>query len=140
MNGEPREGNLTTANLVASPKTPTGSRDDGHRVLQEVVAENRLKHLGKEETQLAPLFAEDVASEFRLRWDVVQKGFVDDPRRAVRDGDELIAQVMKSMAETFSNERASLEGQLNQADHSSTENLRLTLRGYRSFFERLLSV
>jgi hypothetical protein len=140
MNGAPCEDNLTTANLVASPKTPIGSRDDGDRVLQEAVPETRLKHLGKEETQLAPLFAENVAGEFRSRWDVVQKGFVDDPRRAVRDGDELIAQVMKSMAEAFSNERASLEGQLNQTDRSSTENLRLVLRGYRSFFERLLSV
>jgi hypothetical protein len=130
MNGAPCEDNLTTANLVASPKTPIGSRDDGDRVLQEAVPETRLKHLGKEETQLAPLFAENVAGEFRSRWDVVQKGFVD----------ELIAQVMKSMAEAFSNERASLEGQLNQTDRSSTENLRLVLRGYRSFFERLLSV
>jgi hypothetical protein len=140
MNGEPCEGNLTTAISSPPPKTPTASRDDGDRVLQELVPENRLKHLGKEETQLAPLFAEDVACEFRSRWDVVQKGFVDDPRRAVRDGDELIAQVIKSMAETFSNERTSLEGQLNDSDHSSTENLRLALRGHRSFFERLLSV
>jgi hypothetical protein len=44
------------------------------------------------------------------------------------------------MEQTFSNERAALEGQLNQTDHSSTENLRLALRGYRSFFERLLPV
>lgn len=41
---------------------------------------------------------------------------------------------------TFSNERAKLEGQLNQTDKASTENLRVALRRYRSFFERLLSL
>jgi hypothetical protein len=46
---------------------------------------------------------------------------------------------MKSLAETFSNERATLEGQLDQTDKASTETLRIALRRYRSFFERLLS-
>jgi hypothetical protein len=91
-----------------------------------------------EETILAPLFAEDVASEFRSRWDAVQRGFVDDPKQSVRAGDELVAQVIKSLAETFSGQRAALEG--DQADRASTENLRLALRRYRSFFERLLSI
>ena len=52
----------------------------------------------------------------------------------------LVAQVMKSLAETFSNERAKLEAQMDQTDKASTENLRVTLRRYRSFFERLLSL
>jgi hypothetical protein len=81
----------------------------------------------------------DVAKEFRSRWDTVQIGFVDDPRQAVRQGDELVGQVMKSLAETFSNERATLEGQLDQTDKASTETLRIALQRYRSFFERLLS-
>jgi len=70
----------------------------------------------------------------------VQIGFVDDPRQAVRQADELVAQVMKSLAETFSSERASLEEQLEQTDSASTENLRVALRRYRSFFQRLLSL
>lgn len=92
----------------------------------------------REESDLAPLFAEDVATEFRSRWDVVQRGFVDDPRQSVRAGDELVAQVIKSLVETFSGQRASVEGE--RADQASTENLRLALRRYRSFFERLLSI
>jgi CHAD domain-containing protein len=59
---------------------------------------------------------------------------------AVRQGDELVAQVMNSLAETFSKERAKLEGQLGQTDKASTETLRVALRRYRSFFERLLSL
>jgi hypothetical protein len=92
----------------------------------------------REESDLAPLFAEDVATEFRSRWDVVQRGFVDEPRQSVRAGDELVAQVIKSLAETFSGQRAAVEGE--RADQASTENLRLALRRYRSFFERLLSI
>jgi hypothetical protein len=99
---------------------------------------NRVPSPNGDEAILAPLFAEDVAIEFRSRWDVVQRGFVDDPKQAVRAGDELVAQVIKSLAETFSGQRAALEGE--QADRASTENLRLALRRYRSFFERLLSI
>ena len=58
----------------------------------------------------------------------------------MRQADELVAQVMKSLAETFSSERASLEEQLEQTDSASTENLRVALRRYRSFFQRLLSL
>jgi hypothetical protein len=70
----------------------------------------------------------------------VQSSFVDDPKLAVRHGDELVAQVMKSLAESFSKERAQLEGQFERPDEVSTENLRVALRQYRSFFERLLSL
>jgi hypothetical protein len=81
-----------------------------------------------------------VADGFRARWDAVQSSFVDDPRQAVRRGDALVAQVMKSLAETFSKERASLEAQLDRSDDAGTENLRVALRLYRSFFKRLLSL
>ena len=90
--------------------------------------------------RLAALFPQEVANDYRSRWDVVQRGFVDDPRQAVRQGDELVAQVLKNLSESFSNERATLEGQLGKADQASTETLRVALRRYRSFFERLLAV
>jgi hypothetical protein len=47
---------------------------------------------------------------------------------------------MKRLAEMFAAERAKLEGQWDRGDDGSTEELRLTLRRYRSFFGRLLSV
>jgi hypothetical protein len=93
-----------------------------------------------EEKQLAPLFLPDIAKAFRSRWDTVQRGFVDDPRQAVRQGDELVGQVMKSLAETFSTERATFESQPDQTGKASTESLRIALRRHRSFFERLLSL
>ncbi|HEY5283290.1 MAG TPA: hypothetical protein VIM14_10915, partial [Polyangia bacterium] len=81
-----------------------------------------------------------VTSDFRLRWDSVQSSFVDDPAQAVRQGDELVAQVLKSLAESFSSERAKLEGPVDASVKASTEDLRVALRRYRSFFERLLSL
>lgn len=93
-----------------------------------------------EEEELAPLFAPDAANGFRADWDAVQISFVDDPKQAVRKADELVAEVMTCLAETFSKERAQLEDQVDQTDEASTENLRVALRRYRSFFQRLLSL
>jgi len=89
---------------------------------------------------LAPLFSPDLTKELRLRWTAVQSSFVDDPREAVRQGNELVIQAMKSLTDTFSNERAKREGQVDHTAKASTENLRISLRSYRSFFERLLSL
>jgi hypothetical protein len=47
---------------------------------------------------------------------------------------------MKDMAATFSDERKKLEHQWEQGDKVSTEDLRLVLRRYRSFFDRFLSI
>ena len=89
---------------------------------------------------LAELFAADVAQTFRSRWDAVQIGFVDDPKQAVQQADELVAQVMKSLAESFSRQRATIEGDVGGGSEASTENLRVALQRYRSFFQRLLSL
>jgi hypothetical protein len=93
-----------------------------------------------EEERPVPLFPRDVAADFRGQWDSIQIGFVDDPRNAVERADELVAQVMKRLAETFARERDTLEKQLNQSESASTENLRVALTSYRSFFKRLLSL
>ena len=88
----------------------------------------------------APLFPETEAGALRRRGDSVQASFVDEPRRAVEQADELVANAMKRLAETFANERATLESQWDRGDSVSTEDLRLALQRYRSFFERLLSI
>jgi hypothetical protein len=139
MSTEPEEKILTTADLAAATVIPTAQREV-NRDQKEPVIENKNPDVRSEDEQLAPLFLPDVAKDFRSHWDAVQRSFVDDPRQAVRQADELVAQVMKGLAETFSNERAKLEAQVDQTDKASTENLRVALRRYRSFFERLLSL
>jgi hypothetical protein len=86
-----------------------------------------------------PLFAGDEAEGFRGRWTEIQTGFVDEPRRAVEDADALVAEVMQRLAETFSSERATLEKEWDGDGEPSTEDLRVGLQRYRSFFDRLLS-
>jgi hypothetical protein len=100
MNREPKEKSLTTADLAAAAEIPT-AQQEVNRDRKEPVIENQNSDVRSEDEQLAPLFLPDVAKDFRSRWDAVQRSFVDDPRQAVRQADELVAQVMKSLAETF---------------------------------------
>ena len=139
MNTELNESRLTTASLAAAAAMAATQREV---VLDPNEAAIRLSSADptSEAVTLAPLFLPEVATGFRTRWDAVQSSFVDDPREAVRQGDELVAQVMKSLAETFAGERAKLEGQVDPTDQASTEDLRVALRRYRSFFQRLLSL
>jgi hypothetical protein len=92
------------------------------------------------EEELGPLFPADEVSNLRARWDAVQVGFVDEPRQAVADADQLIAATMKRLAEMFAQEREKLEHQWDRGNDVSTEDLRVALRRYRAFFSRLLSV
>ena len=92
------------------------------------------------EEEQGQLLAQDLVSELRGRWDQVQTGFVDEPRAAVKEADELVAQAMKRLAEVFADERARLEQQWDRGDNVNTEDLRIALKKYRTFFQRLLSV
>lgn len=88
----------------------------------------------------APLFSASESNELVSRWSSVQAAFVDEPRQAVEQADELVATTMQRLAEIFAEERARLEGQWDGGDSVSTEELRIALRRYRSFFRRLLAV
>ena len=92
------------------------------------------------EAEQTPLFADGEVQEFRSKWDAIQTSFVDEPRRAVEQADGLVASAMKRLAEQFADERSRLEGQWDKGDDVSTEELRIALQRYRSFFARLLSV
>jgi hypothetical protein len=87
-----------------------------------------------------PLFAQNDTQDLRSRWEKVQIGFVDEPRTAVVQADELVAHAIKRLAEVFATERHKLETEWDKTDDVSTEDLRVALRRYRSFFDRLLSV
>lgn len=86
------------------------------------------------------LLAASEAQELRSRWEKIQTGFVDEPRKAVQDADALVAQTTKQLAESFSRERTKLEQEWDRGDNVSTENLRIALRRYRTFFDRLLAM
>ena len=74
------------------------------------------------------------------RWTEIQRDFVDEPKRAVEQANELVSDLMEQLVGSFRSEQARLEGQWDQGEEASTEDLRLILQRYRSFFERLLEV
>jgi hypothetical protein len=86
------------------------------------------------------LFPNNELDELRSRWAAVQTAFVDEPRSAVQQADGLVAAAMKRLAEVFAQERSQLEQQWDRGDNVSTEDLRIALQRYRTFFQRLLSV
>jgi hypothetical protein len=86
-----------------------------------------------------PLVPRQRAEEYSGRWDAVKGGFVDEPRQAVAAADQLVSELLDELQEMFRSQRHDIEQGLD-ADQTSTEDFRLALRRYRSFFERLLSV
>jgi hypothetical protein len=88
---------------------------------------------------LEPLFDEQQAKELRDRWYALQARFVDDPRETVQEADSLVAELLQELARGFSSARSNLEQQWSGGGDASTEDLRVTLQRYRSFFERMLA-
>ena len=86
------------------------------------------------------LLPDNVVQGLRNHWNNVQSGFVDEPQAAVRQADELVAIAMKRLAEGFTEQRNTLEHQWTGGKDVSTEDLRIALRKYRAFFERLLAI
>jgi hypothetical protein len=123
------EGELSTADLV-EPKPRQQAED-----LVDAAPPATADAEGAE-----PLFPQQEADDLRGRWNAIQAGFVDEPRRAVEEADGLVAKAIKRVAETFADERAGLESQWDRGSDVSTEDLRQALRRYRSFFDRILSV
>jgi len=155
-----REHELTTADL-ARPRDDMRGRSDEHIVAREehdkriradapaptTTAAPHREDARREGMNAAParetralLFPEEEAARFHERWTDAQAAFVDEPRAAVERADSLVAEVMKKLAEGFANERATLEKQWDRCDNVTTEDLRIALQRYRSFFDRLLKI
>lgn len=87
----------------------------------------------------APLLTPERSSEYSSRWQDVQAEFVDEPQKAVKDADGLVAEVIQTLATSFAEQRRELEDHWKEGTEVSTEDLRQALMQYRSFFQRLLA-
>jgi hypothetical protein len=143
------ERDLTTADIAEGNRPDVQEREDetrpedagsGQRQPVEITSGQRRQSSTPSTAETTPLFPDQELPELRNRWDGIQAGFVDQPRKAVEEADSLVASTMKRLAEVFAQERAKLEGQWDRGDNVSTEDLRLALQRYRSFFHRLLSI
>jgi hypothetical protein len=156
------EPKLTTADIAARTTTPgiisqvpseteredMVTRDSVERVTVRNDVTNRrdwettpirAEQRGQDEFGATPLFSDSDIGDLRARWSTVQTEFVDEPRRAVADADQLVATVMQRLADGFAKERGSLEKQWDSGETASTEDLRMALQRYRAFFNRLLN-
>lgn len=121
------EDRLTTRDIARNMEAAAGEQQRPHEA-------------GHRDDPAVPMFAADEAAGYRTQWDGIQTGFVDEPRRAVEEADGLVAHVITRLSEVFAEERTTLERQWDRGEQISTEDLRVALRKYRSFFERLLSL
>lgn len=92
-----------------------------------------------EESEMGAVFPPAVVNELRPMWTAIQADFIDEPRQSVQAADGLVAATIQRLVDSLASERAKLESQWANGDDVSTEDLRLALRRYRSFFDRLLS-
>jgi hypothetical protein len=122
--------------FVRAPGSENGSADgptSGARTTTDGDRDARLDRDGE------ALLDRDRATNFRRRWEEIQTGFVDRPRESVEEADRLVLEVVQQLQASFTLARERLESQWSQGDDASTEDLRLALRRYRSFFDRLLA-
>ena len=132
-----REG----ATPVAAPgpeAAPTRTATGGGMEQREAESAPPAQPSGAPTDEVPSLFPATEARGFLDRWGEVQSRFVDDPKRAVQDGDALVAEVMQTLAASFARHKADLEGQWNTGD-AATDDLRQAFQRYRAFFQRLLS-
>jgi hypothetical protein len=131
-----KEGELTTADLASYG----AAKEQFDR--PKLVKGQEWETAGRAEgvSGPMPLFSESEMEDFRSQWSKVQTGFVDEPRQTVEGADKLVASVMQRLAEGFATERSGLEKQWGRGDNVSTEDLRIALQRYRSFFDRLLKL
>lgn len=128
---------LTTADIARGGDP----RADERRMDDPTPAPRDTMRASTQSEPLAALFPAETADDFRHRWDSIQIGFVDDPRAAVHNADELVAQVLKSLAGSFAEQRSEIESRVGQDDGTgNTEEMRVALQRYRSFFQRLLTL
>ena len=137
-----KEEELTTADLARGPRpaeqSPGPDQPKPAASDRRIIAGN-VQSI-REEHDSTPLFPNDELEGLRTRWKEIQTNFVDEPRKAVEQADGLVASAMKRLAEVVAQERSKLEGQWDRGDNVSTEDLRVALQRYRTFFHRLLSV
>src|SRR5204863_7261174 len=71
----------------------------------------------------AALFPKSEVEQFQSRWDSIQAGFVDEPRKTLEEADKFVASAIERISHLYSDERGKLEGMWRRGDQVSTEDL-----------------
>ncbi|MFC9441042.1 hypothetical protein, partial [Nocardia sp. NPDC057030] len=128
----------TTADAEAEQVTPAATGTAAEQAAPaDTDAEQQHVSLDDVET---PLFADADLDRLRTQWREVQGAFVDNPRDAVTQADQIVSDVIYQLTTVYAERKRVLEQRSAGLGEADTEDLRQALRGYRGFFRRLLSI
>ncbi|MFC8301542.1 hypothetical protein [Micromonospora orduensis] len=85
----------------------------------------------------ATLLDADSAQGFRDRWRDVQLRFVDDPHAAAGEAQALVEEAIQALSSALAAQKTTLGG-WQDAGSADTEQLRMAVRNYRDFLDRVL--
>ncbi|MCP2274993.1 hypothetical protein [Nocardia amikacinitolerans] len=156
VHGDGAARDNTTAAIPhgAEVAAPTSSRDETPDTATDSLTETSPSTAPAEETSspdaatpngkpTAPhdepiaLFTEAEIERLRTEWRTVQGSFIDNPREAVSRADNLVANTIDHLTAAYSEHRRGLTTRW--SEDPDTEDLRNTLRAYRTFFNQLLT-
>ena len=123
--------------LPTENATATGTSNES---AQDTLSRDTVEPTPPTDSSEQMLFGDGELSDFHSRWTEVQSAFVDDPRDCVQKADGLVSDVVDKLTGQFAQARSRLEEQWSRGEQVSTEDLRIALKRYRDFFERLLAV
>jgi hypothetical protein len=81
----------------------------------------------------------EVAERYRDAWRDIQAHFVDEPEAALSEAQDLVAEAVQALADALIAEQVSLDPH-EQDTTPDTEAMRIAMRGYRDFLERVLAL
>jgi hypothetical protein len=137
---DPHSERLVESPTADTPVSPDSASDPGWERQADQFAADRHQRSESQTSAETSLFAGAELEEFRSEWNNVQAGFVDDPKRCVEQADGLVSSVVQQLSIGFADARSRLEQQWSRGEDASTEDLRVALKRYREFFDRLLAV
>jgi hypothetical protein len=118
---------------AAAPATETETVPEAEPVV------NGARPTAADELTVDDLFEPEAAERFRDRWRDVKAVFVDDPSDAVRQASALSGEAVEELTAALGRMRETLDGHWDGGEQTDTERLRVALRGYGSFIERILA-
>ncbi|HEV2537076.1 MAG TPA: hypothetical protein VGU21_06155, partial [Streptosporangiaceae bacterium] len=165
--GQPGAATIADVPAGASVATATGAQETGVPAAETTGSTGRPAAAAQADRELRPgeatvalgdfsdLTYGDLvpdAEQFAAQWQQIQFRFVDDPHASVSEAADIVAQVTAKMEaaiqerqraiaerqQAIAEQQRSLQDRWGEGNNADTENLRATLRMYKTFLDQLI--